>query len=68
MQYRIRTITLEEYEVAREILALVPRELCARFVVVPVSRARTSRIVAMADPTNTEAAVRAAIRKHYGDE
>jgi type IV pilus assembly protein PilB len=51
-QYRIPTINLREFEVDREILALVPAEVCRRLVVLPVSRIGSSVILAMADPTN----------------
>jgi type IV pilus assembly protein PilB len=36
-------------------IALVPRDLCERHRVLPVSRAGSSLIVAMADPTNLAA-------------
>jgi len=52
MQYRIPMINLNEYVVAPEILGLVPRDLCAKHVVLPVSRVASSLIVAFADPTN----------------
>jgi type IV pilus assembly protein PilB len=64
MRYRVPTIDLSEYEVAPEILALVPRALCERHVVVPVSRAGTSLIVAMTDPTLSAAID--ALREHTG--
>lgn len=38
--------------VASETLQMVPRELCERHNVLPISRTGTSLIVAMADPTN----------------
>ena len=49
-QYRVPTIDLEAYEVRGEILLLLSRELCERHVVLPVSRAGTSLVVAMLDP------------------
>src|SRR6478672_11012680 len=54
-QYRVPTINLEEYEIDAEILKLVSREQCEKHRVLPVSRAGSSLIVAMADPTNLNA-------------
>jgi type IV pilus assembly protein PilB len=54
-RYRVPLVELDEYEVPRTVLDLVPRELCERFVVLPVSMAGRSLIVAMADPTNQSA-------------
>jgi hypothetical protein len=53
-QYRVPTIDLDAYEVAPEILELVPAEMCKKRMVLPVSRAGSSLIVAMADPTNAD--------------
>ncbi|HEY8078636.1 MAG TPA: hypothetical protein VIF62_31110, partial [Labilithrix sp.] len=63
-RYRVPTIHLDEYEVAPEILALVPRALCESQVALPVSRAGSSLIVAMADPTNETG--RRALSEHTG--
>ncbi|MBK8217364.1 MAG: type IV-A pilus assembly ATPase PilB [Myxococcales bacterium] len=54
-QYRVPTIQLDEYEIDADILKLVQREQCERHKVIPVSRAGSSLIVAMADPTNLHA-------------
>jgi type IV pilus assembly protein PilB len=54
-QYRVPTVNLEEYEIDAEILKLVSRDQCEKHKVVPVSRAGSSLIVAMADPTNLNA-------------
>jgi type IV pilus assembly protein PilB len=54
-QYRVPTISLEEYEIDAEILKLVSREQCEKHRVLPVSRAGGSLVVAMADPTNLNA-------------
>jgi type II secretory ATPase GspE/PulE/Tfp pilus assembly ATPase PilB-like protein len=61
MQYRIPTIALDEYEVEAAIIALVPKELCEKHRVLPVSRAGSSLVVAMVDPTD-KAAIDALIR------
>jgi len=54
-QYRVPTINLEEYEIDADILKLVAREQCEKHKVLPVSRAGSSLVVAMADPTNLTA-------------
>ena len=54
-QYRVPTVNLEEYEIDADILKLVNREQCEKHRVIPVSRAGSSLIVAMADPTNLNA-------------
>jgi type IV pilus assembly protein PilB len=54
-QYRVPTVNLEEYEIDGEILKLVSKEQCEKHRVIPVSRAGSSLIVAMADPTNLNA-------------
>jgi len=62
-QYRIPTINLSEYEVPEEIRDLVPRSLCERLVVMPVSRAGSSLIVAVREPDED---VLAALREATG--
>ncbi len=54
-QYRVPTVNLDEYEIDAEILKLVAREQCEKHRIIPVSRAGSSLIVAMADPTNLHA-------------
>ena len=54
-QYRVPTVNLEEYEIDADILKLVSKEQCEKHRVIPVSRAGSSLIVAMADPTNLNA-------------
>lgn len=54
-QYRVPTINLDEYEVEKEILQLVSKELCEKHLVLPVSRAGSSLIVAMVDPKDETA-------------
>ena len=64
MQYRIPTIALDEFEVDAQIIALVPKELCEKRRVLPVSRAASSLIVAMVDPVD-ELAI-GALASHTG--
>jgi len=54
-QYNIPAIELADYEIEPEIISLIPREVCDRHGIIPVSRAGSSLIVAMSDPTNLHA-------------
>jgi len=54
-QYRVPTVNLDEYEVDADILKLVAREQCEKHRVIPLSRAGSNLVVAMADPTNLNA-------------
>ena len=54
-QYRVPAVNLDEYEIDPEVLKLVSREVCDKHKIIPVSRAGSSLIVAMADPTNLHA-------------
>ncbi|NLN63759.1 MAG: Flp pilus assembly complex ATPase component TadA, partial [Myxococcales bacterium] len=54
-QYNVPAIDLEQYEVDPEILSLIPKEVAERHKILPVSRAGTSLVVAMMDPTNLHA-------------
>jgi len=54
-QYRVQSIDLSEYEIDEDVLKLISREVCERHKIIPVSRAGSSLIVAMADPSNLHA-------------
>jgi len=54
-QYNVPAINLDEYEVEQEIVNLIPREVAEKHKIMPVSRAGTSLVVAMMDPTNLHA-------------
>ena len=54
-QYRVQSIDLAEYEIERDILKLVSKDVCERHRVLPVSRSGASLILAMADPSNLHA-------------
>ena len=54
-QYRVQAIDLGEYEIDPDILKLISQEVCERHKIIPVSRAGSSLIVAMADPSNLHA-------------
>ncbi len=54
-QYKVPAVNLDEYEVDPEVLKLVPKEVAEKHKIVPLSRAGSSLIVAMSDPTNLHA-------------
>ncbi|MBI2898030.1 MAG: type IV-A pilus assembly ATPase PilB [Deltaproteobacteria bacterium] len=54
-QYKVPAVDLSDYEIDADVIKLVPKEVCERHRVIPVSRAGSSLIVAMADPTNLHA-------------
>ncbi|HJK91761.1 MAG TPA: type IV-A pilus assembly ATPase PilB [Polyangiaceae bacterium LLY-WYZ-15_(1-7)] len=54
-QYRVQAIDLSEYEIDQDVLKLITQEVCQRHKIIPVSRAGSSLIVAMADPSNLHA-------------
>jgi type IV pilus assembly protein PilB len=54
-QYRVQSIDLNEFEIDEDVRKLVSQEVCERHRVIPVSRAGSSLIVAMADPSNLHA-------------
>jgi type IV pilus assembly protein PilB len=54
-QYRVQSIDLAEFEIDVEVIKMVSQEVCDRHKVIPVSRAGSTLIVAMADPSNLHA-------------
>ncbi len=54
-EYRVPAIDLGAVELDPELGKLVTRDVCERHKVVPISRAGSSLIVAMSDPTNLHA-------------
>lgn len=51
-QYQISTINLKEFEVSAEVVRLLPRQICEKHGVFPVSLTGTSLVVAFSDPSN----------------
>ena len=49
-QYGVPAINLSEFEIDADIVKLVPQEVAEKHQVIPVNRAGSSLIVAMADP------------------
>jgi type IV pilus assembly protein PilB len=54
-QYKVQAVDLKEFEIDMEVLKLISQEMCERHKIIPVSRAGSSLIVAMADPSNLHA-------------
>ncbi|RMH41966.1 MAG: type IV-A pilus assembly ATPase PilB [Deltaproteobacteria bacterium] len=51
-QYSLPSINLQDFEIDPDVLALVPKEVATKHMVIPVNRAGSTLIVAMADPSN----------------
>lgn len=51
-QYGVPSINLSEFEIDPDVIKLVPREVVEKYKVIPISRADSSLIVAMVDPSN----------------
>ncbi len=51
-QYGVPSISLEEFEIDTDVIALVPKEVSLKHTLIPVQRAGSSLIVAMGDPSN----------------
>ena len=54
-QYRVPAVNLEEIEIDPDVLKLIPKEVCEKHKVLPIARAGSSLVLAMADPTNLNA-------------
>jgi type IV pilus assembly protein PilB len=54
-QYRVPAVNLDELEIDPEVLKLIPKEVCEKHKVLPIARAGSSVVLAMADPTNLNA-------------
>ncbi len=52
VQYDMSTVDLEQFEIDQDALKSVPREICEKHMVIPVSRSGNILVVAFADPTN----------------
>ena len=51
-QYEVATVDLDQFEIDQDALKAIPREVCEKHMVIPVSRAGNILVVAFADPTN----------------
>lgn len=51
-QYNIPAIDLDKFNIDPEVIKLVPRKMCEKYKVIPVSRSGDTLVLAMADPSN----------------
>ena len=51
-QYGVPSINLSEFEIDPEVIKLIPREVVEKYKIIPISRADSSLIIAMVDPSN----------------
>ncbi|MEW6775451.1 MAG: type IV-A pilus assembly ATPase PilB [Bdellovibrionota bacterium] len=51
-QFGVPSINLQEFEIDPEVIKLVPEAQCKKYKLIPVNRAGSTLIVAMADPSN----------------
>lgn len=51
-QYGIPAVDLFTLEIDREIIKLIPEDVCKKYQILPISRAGSTLVVAMADPSN----------------
>ena len=51
-QYGVPSINLEEFEIDRAVIELIPEEVATKHTVIPVNRAGSTLILATADPSN----------------
>lgn len=54
-QYRVQSVDLRQTKVEPEAIKLVPREVCERHHVIPISANGSTLTIAMADPSNLHA-------------
>lgn len=51
-QYGVPAVNLREFEIDPNIAKLVPREICEKYNLIPINRAGSTLIIAMADPSD----------------
>src|SRR5207253_2249269 len=51
-QYGVPSINLSDFEIAADVIALVPPELSRRHLLIPINKTGSTLIVAMSDPSN----------------
>ena len=51
-QYGVPSINLSEFEIEGDVIKLIPREVVEKYKIIPISRADSSLIIAMVDPSN----------------
>lgn len=51
-QYNIPSVDLDAFQIDPEVIKMVPKKICEKYKVIPVSRAGDTLVLAMADPSN----------------
>jgi type IV pilus assembly protein PilB len=51
-QYGVPSINLNDFEIAPEVLKLLPKEVVTRHQVIPINKSANTLMIAMADPSN----------------
>ncbi|HUT53597.1 MAG TPA: type IV-A pilus assembly ATPase PilB [bacterium] len=51
-QYGVPSINLNEFEIDTEVISLIPEEQSRKHMLIPINRAGSTLVVAMADPSN----------------
>ena len=51
-QYGVPAINLSEFDIESDVIALIPKDVANKHMLIPVNRAGASLIVAMSDPSN----------------
>lgn len=51
-QYQIPSIDLNNFEIDPDAIKLVPKKMCEKHIVIPVSKAGDTIVIAMSDPSN----------------
>ena len=51
-QYGVPSVNLSDFDIDLEVIRLIPQEVVEKYRVIPISRADSSLIVAMVDPSN----------------
>jgi type IV pilus assembly protein PilB len=51
-QYGVPTLNLDDFEVASEVIKLIPEDVATKHTIIPVNRAGATLIIATADPSN----------------
>lgn len=51
-QYGVPAINLSEFDIEADVIALIPKDVAGKHMLIPVNRAGASLIVAMSDPSN----------------
>jgi len=51
-QYGVPSVNLTEFEIESEVVSLVPQDIAIKYTLIPINRAGSTLVVAMADPSN----------------